>query len=201
MMDKFLKRRDEEQANPLSKIFYDLENIEESPFRMAMASYEALRTEAKSAEELFYYLIEDAMFTSLYATFYEQLLITSGQNPEHAIALIEKFSDDGEERERLIATQAQNHFSFIENFGMCDGCSCCENHTDVAELIAPFQKGDIDFFAELYIGMQTIQFAMEYLIFEVVPNQPEILHSFSQKNIMEWRQQIYSYAQLRASEV
>jgi hypothetical protein len=201
MMDKFLKKRTETQVNPLSKVFYELENIEESPFKMAMASYEALRSEAKTGEELFYYLIEDAMFTSLYATFYEQLLLAIGQNPEYAIELIEKFSDDGDERERIIATQAQNHFSFIENFGMCDGCSCCENHTDVAELIAPFQKGDIDFFTELYIGMQTIQFAMEYLIFEVIPNNVEIVSSFTPANIMEWRQQIYSYAQLRASEV
>lgn len=201
MMDKFLKKRSEKQVNPLSKVFYELESIEESPFKMSMASYEALRNEAKTGEELFYYLIEDAMFTSLYATFYEQLLLAIGQNPEYAIELIEKFSDDGEERERVIASQAQNHFSFIENFGMCDGCSCCENHTDVAELIAPFQKGDIDFFTELYIGMQTIQFAMEYLIFEVIPNNQEIVSSFSPANIMEWRQQIYSYSQLRASEV
>ncbi|OIQ20552.1 MAG: hypothetical protein BM556_01010 [Bacteriovorax sp. MedPE-SWde] len=201
MMDKFLKNKNEPQVNPLSKVFYDLESIDESPFRMAMASYNALKQEAKSSEELFYYLIEDAMFTSLYATFYEQLLVTIGQNPDFTLDLIEKFSDDGDERERLIAGQAQDHLSFIENFGMCDGCKCCENHTDVAELIAPFQKGDIDFFTELYIGMQTIQFSMEYLIFEVIPNDVEIAKSFSPKNIMDWRQTIYSYAQLKASEV
>ncbi|EQC51997.1 hypothetical protein M901_2616 [Bacteriovorax sp. DB6_IX] len=201
MMDKFLKKRTETNVNPLSKLFYELESYDESPFKMAMASYEAIRNEAKTGEELFYYLIEDAMFTSLYATFYEQLLMAIGQNPEYAVQLIEKFSDDSEERERIIASQAQNHFSFIENFGMCDGCNCCENHTDVAELIAPYQKGDIDFFTELYIGMQTIQFAMEYLIYDAIPNDQELVSALNLSNIQEWRQQIYNYAQLRASEV
>lgn len=201
MMDKIFKRKESANHSPLSKIFYDLETMEDAPLKMALASYEAIKKESKSAEELFYFLIEDAMFTSLYATFYEQLLLTAAKNPQHALALIEKFSEDTKERERTIAAQAQNHLNFIENFGMCEGCPSCDNHTDVAELIAPYQKGDIDFFTELYIGMQTIQFAMEALIYDIIPHQPQLLESISHGTIISWRQIIYGYAQVKSTEI
>ena len=201
MMDKFLNKNQSAQTSILSKIFYELETSHDSPYSMAMTAYEAIKSQAKSGEELFYFLIEDAMFTSLYATFYEQLLTTASSHPEHALALIEKFASEADQRERVIATQSQNHFNFIENYGMCEGCQSCDNHADVAELIAPFQKGDIDFFTELFIGMQTIQFAMEALIFDILPDHPEFLEQIDQNSIINWRQTIYSYAQLKASEI
>jgi hypothetical protein len=198
MMDKLFKKG--QKQNPLAQTFYELEQLEDSPFQLAMASYQAMKNETKSGEELFYYMIEDAMFSSIYATYFEHLMSTMYQHQNHALALVEKFSDDAGEREQSIAEQSQNHLTFIENFGMCDGCSSCDNHKDVAQLIAPFQKGDINFFTELYIGMQTIQFTMEFLLYEIIPTNPELIKALTPENILHLRQTIYNYAQLRASE-
>ncbi|EQC43883.1 hypothetical protein [Bacteriovorax sp. Seq25_V] len=202
MMNKIFKKNDPEKVvNPLAKIFYDLESSEASPFNLALASYDAIKQDAGSSHDFFNFLIEDSMFTSLYATFYEQLLIGINQNPLFALKLIEKFSEQTEERERIIASQAQDHFNFIENYGMCDGCASCENHTDVASLISHYQKGDIDFFTELYLGMQTIQFTMESLVYDILPSDPTLASHLTHKNILNWRQIMYKYSQVRISEL
>ena len=196
-----LNRNKATKENLLAKKFYELENLEDAPFKMALTAYNALKRDASTTEDLYCFLIEDAMFSSIYATFFEHLLITLAQYPQHALQLIEKFEADSAEREQIIATQAQNHFNFIDNYGMCDGCTSCENHTDVSQLIEPYQKGDIDFFTELYIGMQTIQFTLEYIVYDLIPSEPEIISALNHGNIVKLRQTVYSYAQLKASEI
>ncbi len=201
MINKILDRFKTENSNTLGKIFYELEQSSSSPFKMALHSYNELKKSARSSEELFLYLIEDSIFISLYATFYEELMKHITKSPENALLYIERFSSAADERERLIAAEAQNHLNFIENLGMCDGCNSCDNHGDVADLIDPFQRGDIDFFAELYLGMQTIQYSMEALLYDIIPDNQAIAKEVSPANILAWRQVIYSYAQIKSQEI
>lgn len=181
----------------LAKYFHDLEGEADFPYTLALSSYDKLKETATSEEELFYFLMEDCIFTSLYATFYEELLVAVKMNPELAIPLINRFADDSEERERMIAEQTQHHLSFIENKGLCPGCPCCDNHQDVSELITYWQKGDIDFFTNLFIGMQTIQFSMEHLIYDVIPSTPASKDLLDHKSILEFRQYIFDYSEER----
>ncbi|MFG1483824.1 hypothetical protein ABMA79_04430 [Halobacteriovorax sp. HFRX-2_2] len=185
----------------LAKIFFELEEFEDAPLKMALASYENLKAGTKSTEDFFYYLIEDSIFTSLYATFYERIFMAINQYPERALELVESFSADSDEREQVIATQTQQHLAFVENYGMCSGCGSCEYHQDVAELIAYYQKGDIDFFTELYIGMQTIQFAMEYFLYDYIPSDPKLVKLTAPALMQNWRELIYNYAKLKAREL
>ncbi|WP_127715814.1 hypothetical protein [Halobacteriovorax sp. HLS] len=199
IVEKFFKapsQVEETQTRvPLAKYFHDLEGEADFPYALALSSYDKLKETATSEEELFYFLMEDCIFTSLYATFYEELLVAVKKNPTVAIALINRFADDSDERERMIAEQTQYHLSFIENKGLCPGCPCCDNHQDVAELIQFWQKGDIDFFTNLYIGMQTIQFSMEHLIYDVIPSEPNSMDLLGHKSILEFRQYIFDYAE------
>ena len=200
MMEKFFNRNKDVQSKPLSKIFYELENSEASPYELALNSFNELKKSTNSTEELFYFLIEDSIYISLYATFYEELFKCMKANLDKASDLIKRFADASEERERLIATEAQNHVNYIENLGACDGCQSCENHKDVVELISSYQNGDLDFFIDLYIGMQTIQNSMEALIYDILPDNEEFIEALSVNDIMEWRSQIFSYAQLKTSD-
>ena len=199
MMKNIFKKKEESSPKTLGKLFYELETLEASPFSLALSSFQSLKESTKSTEELFYFLIEDSIYVSLYATFYEELIKHLKTNPESTNTFIERFQAASDERERLIAEEAQNHLNFIENFGMCEGCSSCENHKDVAELITPFQKGDINFFSELYIGMQTIQNAMEALIYDILPDNNDLAAILSPKDILEWRSQIFSYATIKTA--
>ncbi|CBW26198.1 hypothetical protein BMS_1328 [Halobacteriovorax marinus SJ] len=200
MIEKFFKdprKQKESESKSLARYFHDLEGSPDFPYTLALKAYDNLKESAQGQEELFYFLMEDCIFTSLYATFYEQLLIAVKENNDVAIPLIDRFADDSEERERMIAEQTQYHLSFIENKGLCPGCPCCENHQDVAELITYWQKGDIDFFTNLYIGMQTIQFAMEHLIYDVIPSTNNVIGLLNHESILEFRQYIFDYSEER----
>ncbi len=199
IVEKFFKGgqavKETKTSVSLAKYFHDLEGEADFPYALALSSYDKLKETATNEEELFYFLMEDCIFTSLYATFYEELLIAVKKNPDLAIGLINRFADDSDERERVIAEQTQHHLSFIENKGLCPGCPCCDNHQDVSELIAYWQKGDIDFFTNLYIGMQTIQFSMEHLIYDVIPSTPASKELLDHKSILEFRQYIFDYSE------
>jgi len=201
IIDRFTKTtitKEPEVSNvPLAKFFHDLEGEADFPYNLAIQAYSNLKETASTQEELFFFLMEDCIFTSLYATFYEELLMAIRTNAEVSIPLINRFADDSSERERVIAEQTQHHLSFIENKGLCPGCPCCDNHQDVAELIQFWQKGDIDFFTNLYIGMQTIQFSMEHLIYDVLPTTANIQELLTHKNVLEFRQYIFDYSEER----
>lgn len=201
MIDRFTKetitKEPEISKVPLARFFHDLEGGADFPYNLAIQAYNNLQETATSEEELFYFLMEDCIFTSLYATFYEELLMAVRANPEVSVPLINRFADDSSERERIIAEQTQYHLSFIENKGLCPGCPCCDNHQDVAELIQFWQKGDIDFFTNLYIGMQTIQFSMEHLIYDVIPSTANVSEILTHKNVLEFRQYIFDYSEER----
>jgi hypothetical protein len=189
-----LKSSDPKKVAFIGDFFNDTERSDH-PFKLAMHTYNQLTETTESREEIFLFMIEDVIFTSLYATFYEQLLFTAKENPAVAVKLINHFETDNEERERVIAEQTQHHLNFILNDGTCEGCPACDNHADVAELIPMIKQGDYQFFKNLYLGMQTIQFAMEELIYDKIELSPEWLESLNPENILEFRKLIIDFAE------
>ena len=174
LMDRIKKnfhlQSQQESQNALFPYFMRLEGEGQFPFLLALGALEELEKSASTDKELLDYLLEDIIFTSIYATFYEQLMVTVHENAEHCIPLIDKFSEGGHQREQIIATQTQKHYDYILNEAYCEGCECCENHGDVDELIPKWKNGELDFFLSLYIGMQTIQYSMEHILYDVIPH-------------------------------
>jgi hypothetical protein len=175
--------------------FFNLDERSDHPYKMAVHTYYQLQETTGSPEEAYLFMLEDIIYSSLYATFYEQLLFTVKENPLVAEELITAFEADHEERERIIAGQTENHLSFILNEGKCSGCPACENHGDVAELVSSFHGGDFEFFKLLYLGMQTIQYAMEELSYDYAPEEPHWYPEFTPENILEYRQRIIEYVE------
>ena len=179
----------------LIKDFLEVEGTDQSPFQYALQSLEQLKAEATNEIDFRYFLLEDIIFSSLYATFYEHILISVKDNSSLAIGLIENFKQNTEEREQIIARQTQDHLKYIEAHGRCPGCASCENHGDVEELIAPWTQGDTDFFICLYLGMQTIQYSMEELLYESIPSNPKLIKDLHHKTILEFRQFVFDYVE------
>lgn len=183
----------------LKNIFLDMEGTTEFPFTLALNTFEQLEAQSTSRSELMALLLEDIIFSSLYATFYEEILDTIYQNTEVAVPLINRFSEDQEQRDQIIAEQTQAHLSYVLNKGLCPGCAHCENHRDVADLVQYWSKQDFKFFATLYMGMQTIQFSMEHILYDVIPLSQEYSHLTSREQILEFRQFIYDYVEAKLS--
>ena len=95
----------------------------------------------------------------------------------------------------MISEQTEYHFNFILNKGLCSGCPACDNHSDVVELLSHWQKGNIEFFVTLYLGMQTIQFTMEHLLYDIIPVNKSVAKELTPDNILSFRQFIYSYVE------
>lgn len=201
MLNKIFKKNNPANENILRDFFNELENSESSCFELAMNSFFAIKDQCESEEDFLTFLLEDSLYTSLYATFYEHLLVGVHNNQDVAIDLIRLFKDQTDSREQILANQSHDHFNYITNGGKCPGCASCDNHQDVNELIAPFAQGDLNFFAELYVGMLTIQFAMESLIYDLIPNNIEVSKILTQQNILQWRQYIYEYAKEKMSQL
>ena len=89
----------------------------DAPFELGLEALEQLELSAKSEEELMGFFLEDIVFTSLYATFYETILVAVKQNSEVAERLINEFAADVEARERVIAIQAHHHVQYVLNRG------------------------------------------------------------------------------------
>lgn len=191
----------QKKKNPLSlkNIFLDMEGTTEFPFSLALETFERLETESASRPELMELLLEDIIFSSLYATFYEEILETVFQNKEVAVPLINRFSEDQEQRDQIIAEQTQAHLSYVLNKGFCPGCAHCENHGDVADLVAYWKKQDFKFFATLYMGMQTIQYSMEHILYDVIPLAQEYSDLTSRQQILDFRQFVYDYVEEKLS--
>lgn len=195
LVQKVLGKKPEKTQSPakLLKYFHAMEGTTNFPLTLALSSLETVSKNAANEEDYLLCLLEDTVFSSLYVTFYEQIFSTVRENPQMAIPLIETFAQDVEEREKVISIQSQNHVSFIERNGKCNGCSSCDNHADVAELAQYWVRKDIAFFENLYVGMQTIQFAMEHLLYEVIPKNTELTEDLSPATILKYRQEIFNY--------
>ena len=188
------------EESGLQRFFLKQEASPDFSYRLAIDSFYKLKQCSKNQTELFFFLLEDIIFSSIYATFYEQVFIAIYNYPEKALDLIEVFSNDNKDRELLIAKETENHLNFIESKGLCEGCSSCKNHKDVAELIQYWQRGDLDFFINLYIGMHTIQFAAEHLLYDIVAEVPGVTREFTHENILKFRQFIFDYAETKNIE-
>jgi hypothetical protein len=186
--------------NPFVPFFQRLEGDTNFPFLLAIKALEELEKTVESDQQLIEYLLEDIMFASIYATFYEHLFVCIQENQHLALELIDKFSEGGQEREQLIASQTHHHLQYIMNRGNCEGCEACDNHADVEELIEPWEQGDIQFFIKLYLGMQSIQFALEQLLYDILPHRSDIYDELTQENILEYRQFVVDYSDKKLEE-
>lgn len=201
MLNKiFSKKSNSESGNILVNFFNELEK-NNSCYDLALSSLFAIKDQCTTEDEFLSFLLEDSLFTSLYATFYEHLLVGVHNNQDVGLELIRMFKEQTQTREQILASQSQDHFNFITNGGKCPGCASCENHADVAELVEPFANSDLNFFVELYLGMLTIQFAMEALIYDLIPQDINIAKTLDAKNILAWRQYIYEYAQAKTAKL
>jgi hypothetical protein len=188
-----LQAKKRQENSPLIQQYLELANAPDFPYLVAVGELNKLIEETPDQDELLDYLLEDALFASLYATFYEELCFAIRENAHLTLPLIKKFEEDQHGREHIINEQTNLHFEFIRKGGQCPGCSCCDNHHDVVELIAPYQKKDLTFFKELYMGMQNIQLAMEILVYEQIPTRPGLTKELSAGQILNFRKFLFEY--------
>jgi hypothetical protein len=192
------KKRESVQQDALHVFidyFNSMEQDEDFPLRLALSALNDLENTAEDEEELLFFILEDIIFTSLYATFYEELFMALRNNPQLTIPLIEEFSKTSDDRDQKIAMQTEDHLNFVQNGGDCEGCSSCENHRDVLELIAPWERADFSFFIPLYLGMQTIQYAFEQFVYDFLPENSSILKHADRDTIQQLRKYLFEYAE------
>ncbi|PIP94439.1 MAG: hypothetical protein COW00_16555 [Bdellovibrio sp. CG12_big_fil_rev_8_21_14_0_65_39_13] len=181
--------------NTLMGYFISKQESEESSYQLALQSYQELRKQCKTQEEFMLFLLEDIIFTSLSATFYEEVFNTAKENPSLAHALIDEFEKDTDSREQNIAELTEFHARYIMNNGKCPGCPACSNHSDVHELLVYWKQNDMQFFSRLYIGMQTIKFAMEDLLYMGLIERPELIQKIDRTAILNFRQDIIDWVE------
>lgn len=183
------------QNGKLIEYFLQLNTTDQSPYSLSLDNFDQLINSATDADEEILFLLEDTIFTSLYVTYFEHVLNAINQNPTIAHKLIENFSEEASEREQQLANEAQSHLNYILQDGECQGCSSCENHQDIQGLISLWNQADTNFFAQLYIGMQTIQFTMEALLFDGVLNTPQIISFITPESILKLRKFITNFCE------
>jgi hypothetical protein len=198
----FLFRSKKKQTEKLKALelfkqhFLDLEGSRDFPYDLALSSLNAVRKNVGSLDDFIACLLEDCIYTSVYATFFEQLFSTLAKNPTLSDKMIEKFSQDQDEREKIISNLSFNHVSYVENRG-CPGCMSCENHKDVDDLIPYWESRDLDFFIKLYIGMQTIQFTFEQILYDLLPGNQQLVEAIEAADILELRKFLFNYSEQR----
>ncbi|MBT3586893.1 MAG: hypothetical protein HN509_18425 [Halobacteriovoraceae bacterium] len=193
--------KDQGQPRSLIKFFASLEGRVDFPLSRALDSLDKLEATATDQEEFFSFLLEDVIFTSLYATFYEELFLTLKDNQMVANQITENFYQSSHERDNIVGSQTQDHVEFVENLGLCSGCTSCQNHPDVADLIAYWQRGDIDFFILLYVGMHTIQYTFDKVLEEGIPRNSDILTELTREKVLKFRQYLFEYTEKSFSVV
>ncbi|RLA64820.1 MAG: hypothetical protein DRQ88_01535 [Epsilonproteobacteria bacterium] len=191
------KKEKEFHKNPLITWFVANEGQDDFPFKMAVNSLTRLEDSVKNEEELANFLLEDIIIFSLNATFYEQVMSATHDTPETLDELITDFKKNERIREKEVSIQALNHINYILNEGFCQGCDTCKFHPDVAELIGPWGAGNIDFFLNLYVGMQTINYALNDLLLKEMPRRPELSPFLTHENILSLRKFIIDYIETR----
>lgn len=189
------KLKKEKDAHPYYTYFIEERQREDHPYNMALDSYQQLRVSAQTQDELFLFMVEDVLSSSLYATFYEELLKTIHENSHLAEQLIQAFAKDETKREQVVAEQAQHHLNYLLNDGYCPGCPVCDHHEDVADLLPQLKNANLPFFRGLYLGMQTIQFAMEELTFDMISDHPAWIKNLRPQDVTELRKSIYNYVE------
>ena len=112
----FLKNVFHKQKSPAQSLLLRSvhlhENTSTSPFDLAHLSLSELKRQASSEEEYLQYLLEDIIYTSIYATFYEELMVTLKDNFQLARPLVEKFQEESFKRDALIGSIAESHVRY-----------------------------------------------------------------------------------------
>ncbi len=182
--------------------FNDLEGTPEFPMSLALRALEELEESAEGDEdELRRCLLEDIIFNSISAYFYEDLIQTIGENPDVASELLEKFSERTEQMDEEVARETADHCAYIEHENHCDGCPSCDKHKEFAPLIAPWVRNDTDHFIRDYLKIKTLHFALEQVIFDVLPNQKERLSSVSIKDIEVFKHHARGFVERKLSTI
>ena len=184
-----------EKEGFLNKYFLQLQGQSDFPLTMAFNSLEKLAESTKDEKNLLHFLLEDVIFSSIYASFYEAIFLAIYDNPNIVNKLVDSFENNVDEREQIIARQTEHHSSFVMEGGNCSGCSSCQNHPDVTELVHPWRDENLDYFQSLYLGMQTIQFSMEHLLYDVTPFDKKLPHYLTGANLLSFRRFIYNFVQ------
>lgn len=195
-----VKKMENTGTNSFIDYFMEREESGDSAYLAALDTLGELKSSASDLAEFQEILLEDIIFTSLNATYYEHLFVSLRENPQYLIGLIDRFSEDAETRDNEIALQGHDHFNYIVNGGTCTGCKSCDHHSDVEDLIAKWEEGNLDFFITLYIGMQTIQYALDQVLYDLLPSSKELITEVSIESILEFRQFIYKYSEKRLNE-
>ena len=178
---------------PFDELFLSLEKRPEFPFTMALKSLEELLDSTESEQETLFYLLEDIIFASLYATFYEQAFMAIRKNPKLTRSIIQEFSNNQQSREQSIAIQTESHANFVQEGGHCPGCPFCQHHGDVAELIDYWDRNDYYFLSSFFVGMKTIQYSMEQLLYDTVAMRADIRAALTEENILIYRKKIIDH--------
>lgn len=200
LFNKFHKSLDRSINRPpfhavLREYFLNLETSDSSPLKLAMDNLKQIEETAKGPEEMAFFFLEDIIFSSLTATFYEQLIMALKEHNYLASELLEKFNEDRDEREREVAYQTQDHVNFIQKFGQCPGCLNCENHEDIKDLLPFWEDGDLEFFRTLFIGMQTIQLSFEFILQDLIPDEADLFSRADEEEILKFRQFVMTYVE------
>lgn len=193
----FLKNVFHKQKIPTQSLLlrsvHQHENTPASPFALARLSLGELKRQATDEEEYLQYLLEDIIYTSIYATFYEELMVTLKENFELARPLTQKFQEEANKRDALIGSIAEAHVNYILKDAFCEGCVHCDHHADVRDLLGPWQRLDTPFFEDLYLKMQAIQTIMEQIVYEdIFESGRSIAQEMNRDNILKLRQYIAS---------
>lgn len=182
------------KGDPFLNFYLRLRQTNNCPLSKSIENFKRLDQETPSDEDLIYCLLEDCIFASLQATYYEEMFMIVKGNPSYGKTLIERFYSQKEERDELIYKQAQLHLNFITKNGFCSGCNQCENHKDVEELMDPYFEGDLDFFIRVYVGMETIYLSLENLFFHYLPHNLNVTNGISREAILKFRSFIFNDA-------
>ncbi len=188
------------QPNSFIEYFIEREESGDSAYLAAIETLSSLKNSASDMNEFQEILLEDIIFTSLNATYYEHLFVSLKDNPQYLLKLIDRFSEDAETRDNEIALQGQDHFNYILNRGTCVGCKSCAHHADVEDLVGKWEEENLDFFITLYIGMQTIQYGLDQLLYDLLPSDASLVEKISMESILEFRQFVYKYSEHKLNE-
>lgn len=182
--------------------FNSLEGTSEFPMSLALRSLEELEESTQGDEdELCRCLLEDVIFNSISSYFYEDLINTISENPDVSTELLEKFSERTEEMDEEVARETADHCDYIEQENHCDGCPSCDRHKEFAHLVSPWILKDIDLLIREYLKIKTIHFALEQIIFDILPTQKERLNNVSIKDIEIFKHHTRRFVEHKLSSI
>ncbi len=177
----------------LVNIFNSSINTPHNPMAIALENFEYLDSTIPNDQELIDTCLKFIIETSINVTFIENLFHNISLNPSATSQLISNHQMIENDRKITIETQGNLHINFIKQDGFCEGCISCDTHQDVSDLVPYYNTSDIDFFINLYIGMQAIQYFMEYLLYDVIPQESHIHPHLTPTNILNMRKFIINF--------